>query len=60
MFFELPYESTETGSYGCFAIRKAPYDLWTCYLSSDYKFYGVTDDFGDIVPVSSYENLRGY
>lgn len=53
-------EMTE-GVYGSFAIHfPERWPLWSCYESSDYHYYGVTDDFGNIVSVSEIRNMRGY
>jgi len=49
------------GSYGSFAIRCEPHSpVWSCYESCDYHYFAVTDDFGNLVPVSAIENIRGY
>jgi hypothetical protein len=49
------------GWYGSFAFRLPDRRwLWKCYDSSDYSYYAVVDDFGDLVPVSQFTNLRGY
>ncbi len=49
-------------SYGSFCVRHSNWHhgFWSCYESSDYHYLAVVDDFGNLVGVSSYRNLRGY
>jgi len=57
----LPKDETSHGWYGCFAIRMSEdRRKWVCFESSDYKYTGIIDDFGNVVPISSIINLRGY
>jgi len=49
------------GSYGSMAIRDiVQRQFWSCYESSDYHYMAVTDDFGNLVPIGTITNLRGY
>lgn len=49
------------GPYGFLAYRLQgkDYGLWRC-TNTDYRWSAVMDDFGFLVPVSGYTNLRGY
>lgn len=52
---------TVDGMYGSYAYRReAGKPFWVCQESSDYRYVAVVDDFGQLVPVSHIENLRGY
>lgn len=49
------------GWYGSFAYRVWPgRPLWSCYQSSDYHYYAVTDDFGNLVPIGPSHRFRDY
>jgi hypothetical protein len=49
------------GRYGSFAYRVcATRPLWSCYESSDYHYYAVTDDFGNLVQIGSAKKFRDY
>lgn len=57
-----PVQTTETtdGLYGAYAFRsRADHRFWNC-RDCDYAWTAVVDDFGNLVCVSTYENLRGY
>lgn len=55
----MPKPEMVDGSYGGMAVRAEDRRFWTVY-DSDYQWTAVTDDFGDLICVSSYINLRGY
>lgn len=46
------------GYYGGLALRETG-PIWDCF-DSDYSWYAVVDDYGNLVPVSSFKNIRGY
>ena len=49
-----------TGIYGFIAYRDVKDSRkWRCH-DSDYMWTAVVDDFGFLVPVSAYVNIRGY
>lgn len=48
-----------SGWYGGLASRQCGESSWFC-CDSDYSWRGVTDDYGNIVPITSFTNDRGY
>lgn len=55
------FDETIFGNYGSVAFRtEENRSEWTCYDSSDYRYMGIVDDFGKLVSISSFENIRGY
>lgn len=47
------------GSYGTSCIRSENRSIWDC-SNSDYMWQAIIDDFGDLVAISNYINIRGY
>lgn len=47
------------GHYGDVAFQHTDPRFWNC-MNSDYQWLSIFDDYGNLVSVSDFTNLRGY